>query len=44
MNFPIIINIGYSTRARQFSDLLTEGEAQGQLATELSRSSTITDL
>ena len=23
-------NIGYSTRARQFSDLLTEGEARGQ--------------
>ena len=24
------VNIGYSTRARQFSDLLTEGVARGQ--------------
>ena len=26
-----VINIGYSTSARRFSDLLTEGEAVGQL-------------
>ena len=25
-----VLNIGYSTSERQFSDLLTEGKAQGQ--------------